>query len=56
MGLIHALNLDIGLCVPWGGYAGLLVNFGPIWLGNELHVLGHGPYFVYTNYFFNTGL
>ena len=26
----------------------MLVNLGPIGLGNEPHVLGNVPYFVYT--------
>ena len=50
MGLNCAFYSEIGLCLSWGGSAGLLVNFGPIGLGNEPHVLGNGPYFVYKNY------
>ena len=46
MGLICAFNSEIGLFLSWGDYAGLLVNLGPIELGNELHLLGNGQYFV----------
>ena len=56
MCLICAFNSQIGLCLSWGGEAWLLVNLGPIGLGNEPNVLGNGPYFVYKNNFLNTGL